>query len=98
MGEAAPDEPKSQSAPPPAPSEERPDWLVGAEDGVAAEFNRAEGAAPRSAAPIKLSRPMAEPGIESPGLNGEKVLRPAPAEAHTSLPKNLPVHIYHVNG
>lgn len=71
MGDAAPDEPKSEATP--TPEGDRPDWLVGAEDGVTAEFNRVEGGPSRTAPVIKLSRPGGDSGIESPGLSAQQV-------------------------
>jgi len=61
--EPIPDPPAPDASPAP-PGEARPDWLVGAEDGVTAEFERKDTAGPHGPA-LKLSRPIAEP--EAPG-------------------------------
>ena len=46
----------SEEAPPP-PSRARPEWLVGAEEGVASEWTRTSGAAPERPVQLRLVRP-----------------------------------------
>jgi hypothetical protein len=60
---APPPEPVRQPEPNP-PADERPDWLVGAEDGVQSEFNRDRQSAP--APEVKLSRPAPPDGAVPP--------------------------------
>lgn len=68
----------------PQPDDSRPDWLVGADEGVAAEQSRTREP---SGAPVRLIRPHeASAAAEEPGAAGREapVLRPAPASAPAS--------------
>jgi hypothetical protein len=84
--DAAPPRPAAPEAPrggdPVANTDERPDWLVGAEEGAAAEHQRAD-----AVTPVKLQRPALLPveGLEQ----GREAMRPADTEGPgLTLPAN----------
>jgi hypothetical protein len=65
---------------------ERPDWLVGAEEGAAAEHERSD----RSRPEVKLQRPASIP-VEGLELGGDSLGSAAPAGPGLTLPPSSPI-------
>ena len=72
------------------PESERPDWIVGADEGAAAESRRPP--AERSSAPVRLVRPQAEPPQRSaaPSDFGALDLSGGPEPGVSGAPESLP--------
>jgi len=60
--------PEDSEEPAPPPTRARPDWLVGAEEGVASEWSRTSGDAPERPVKLRLVRPEdVAPAVEEEG-------------------------------
>ncbi|MFI5370100.1 MAG: hypothetical protein ACHQ52_00985 [Candidatus Eisenbacteria bacterium] len=78
--------PPPVTSPPPRKVEERPDWLVGAEEGAAAEHERSDRDKPE----VKLQRPASMP-VEGLELGGDSLGTGTPAGPGLSLPPSSPI-------